>query len=186
MGYFTYSGLAKIDTLIGGLGSPTGIDIYGDRLIITDNATDEIIIYDIANNYKEVGRIKLKYVLNPDPIGIKVGPDGKIYFVDKINKRANLIENSSVFPVGINLQVVSNNSFKIFPNPASTQINIELKIETQDAVINIVNFFGEIRLSQPIGNSLAGSVNISSLSNGFYFIQVQNGNKVYTQKFIKQ
>ncbi len=84
------------DIVTSGLTSPVGIGVYGDRLIVTDNGTDEIIIYDIANNYVELGRIKLKYSTNPDPMGIKIGPDGKIYFADKVNKKVYLIEKKLV------------------------------------------------------------------------------------------
>jgi DNA-binding beta-propeller fold protein YncE len=178
--------LTKIDTLIGGLGSPVGIDVYGDRLIVTDNLTDDIIIYNISNNYSEVGRIKLKYIASPDPMGVKVGPDGKIYFVDKANKRAYMIENNSVFPTAIKSIDASNNLLKIFPNPASTQINLELEIGIQNAVIIVANVLGEIVLTQQLGSSNNANIDITQLSNGLYFIQVKDNNKLFTQKFIKQ
>jgi DNA-binding beta-propeller fold protein YncE len=185
-GYYNYTGVTKTDTLIKNLGTPIGIDVYGDRLIVTDNLTDEIIIYNISNNYSEVGRIKLKYVASPDPMGVKVGPDGKIYFVDRANKRTYMIENTSVLPLGISSIVGSNDLLKIYPNPASTKIAIELGLTVQNAQINVVNVLGENVLTQQIGSSNAASIDIASLTNGLYFIQVKDNNKLFTQKFIKQ
>lgn len=94
--YRKYTGLVTENIIDTGLTSPVGIDIYGNRLIVTDNGTHEIIIYDISNNYSEVGRITLNYASSPDLMGIKVGPDGKIYFADKLNKSVYMIDNSAV------------------------------------------------------------------------------------------
>ena len=116
--YQNYTGLVMKDIVTTNLISPVGIDIYGNRLIVTDIATDEIIIFDISNNYKEVGRIKLKYTASPDPMGIKVGPDGKIYFADKANKRVYMIDNTSVWALSVNETKKSINSIYAYPNPA--------------------------------------------------------------------
>lgn len=186
LGYFTYTGLTKMDTLIKDLGSPIGIDVYGERLIVTDNGTDEIIIFDIPNNYKEIGRIKLKYAANPDPMGVKVGPDGKIYFVDKTNKKAYMIENPSVFPLSIKNVELSSKLLKIYPNPASTQIDIELGIGMQNAILYVVNTLGQVVLTQQLGNTRTANIDITNLNAGFYFIQVKDGNRIVPQKFIKQ
>jgi hypothetical protein len=119
-------------------------------------------------------------------MGVKVGPDGKIYFVDRANKRTYMIENTSVLPLGISSIVGSNDLLKIYPNPASTKIAIELGLTVQNAQINVVNVLGENVLTQQIGSSNAASIDIASLTNGLYFIQVKDNNKLFTQKFIKQ
>jgi DNA-binding beta-propeller fold protein YncE len=186
LGYYNFTGLIKIDTLIKGLNTPVGIDVYGNWLIVTDNGTDEIIIYDISKNYAELGRIKLKYIANPDPMGVKVGPDGKIYFVDKTNRRAYMIENSSALPLGISPFDVSNNLLKIYPNPASSEISLELNSDLKNAELSVINILGERVLTQYLGISQISSIDISSLTNGIYFIQIRDNNKTFTQKFIKQ
>ncbi|MCG9881610.1 MAG: T9SS type A sorting domain-containing protein [Bacteroidia bacterium] len=186
LGYVTYTGLTKVDSLITGLNTPVGIDVYGNRLIITDNGSDEIIIYDITNNYKEIGRIKLNYATNPDPMGVKVGPDGKIYFVDKTNRRAYMIDNSSVLPTGITPILETNNTLHLFPNPANSQISIQANAEMKNAQIVVLNSIGEIVLNQSTENANSLTLDISALNNGIYFIQVQANNKLYKQKFLKQ
>lgn len=186
LGYVNYTGLIKVDTLIKGLISPVGIDVYGNRLLVMDNGTDEIIIYDISNNYKEIGRIKLKYLSSPDPMGIKVGPDGKIYFVDKTNKRAYMIDNSSVFPTSIKPIWATNNKLDLFPNPTNNQITIQASTELKDAEIRIVNALGETVLTQNTNDATSLTIDVGALSNGIYFVQIFSNNKMYNQKFIKQ
>ncbi|MES2379534.1 MAG: T9SS type A sorting domain-containing protein [Bacteroidota bacterium] len=186
LGYFTFSGLTKIDTLIGGLGSPIGIDVYGDRLIVTDNLTDEIIIYNISNNYREVGRIKLKYIASPDPLGVKVGPDGKIYFVDKANKMAYMIDNSLVLPTAIKPILVPTHKFELYPNPTNSQISLQTNIELKDAEIIITNALGETVKKQHANNTNSLILDVEALTRGVYFVQVLANNKFYNQKFIKE
>jgi DNA-binding beta-propeller fold protein YncE len=186
LGYYSYTGLTKIDTLIKGFTSPVGIDIYGNRLIVTDNGTDEIIIYDISKNYSEVGRIKLKYAANPDPMGVKVGPDGKIYFVDKTNKSAYMIENSAVLPLAIKSIDVAENRFQIFPNPATNQITIYTEKVLEKAQISIINALGETVLTQNANQTGNSTFDVATLSNGIYFIVLKSDNIFSSQKFIKQ
>lgn len=186
LGYFTFSGLSKVDTLISGLGSPIGIDVYGDRLVVTDNSTDEIIIYNISNNYKEVGRIKLKYTTSPDPMGVKVGPDGKIYFVDKANKMAYMIDNSSVFPTAIKPILVPTYKFDLYPNPTNSHLTLQTNIELKDAEIIITNALGETVKKQHTNNTNSLILDVEALSSGVYFVQVLADNKFYNQKFIKE
>lgn len=180
-GYYTYNGLQSTTLIDTGLTAPVGIDIFNDRLIVTDNGRAEIIIYDISSNIKEVGRIKLKYTATPDVMGIKVGPDGKLYFVDKANKQAYLIENASVPTLGISEQEIS--SFTIFPNPANSIIQIQSK--NQFTEISIVNVLGETVYSEVL-NTTNKSVDISTFNTGIYFIKLKSRNNISTHKIIKQ
>ncbi|MBS3915630.1 MAG: T9SS type A sorting domain-containing protein [Bacteroidetes bacterium] len=184
-GYYEFRGITMIDTLIKGLVAPVGIDIYGDRLIISDNGTDEIIIYNISDNFNEVGRIKLTYTANPDPMGIKVGPDGRIYFVDKTNKKAYMIDNNAVWP--LSTKVIDEVDIQIYPNPAESLIHVELadNIVFETGEIQIQTMLGKTLLSSPV-RSVNAVLDISGLQNGIYLIQVRIGTKVLTQKIIKQ
>ncbi len=185
LGYVEYIGISKDDSLIRGLNTPVGIDIYGERLIVTDNGTDEIIIYDLLNNYKELGRIKLTYAANPDPMGVKVGPDGRIYFVDKTNKKAYMIDNNAVWP--LSPEVISKTDIQIYPNPAESLVHVQLadNIDFELGEIQIQTMLGIKVLSSPLSTSNA-ALDISGLQNGIYLIQVRIGTKFYTQKIIKQ
>lgn len=78
---------------------------------------------------------------------------------------------------------VKENQINLFPNPASTELNINSSLKIVDYII--MNNFGAIILNEKLSDSQ--SINISSLSNGLYIIKVQDksGNN-YRSKFIKQ
>jgi hypothetical protein len=105
----------------------------------------------------------------------------------RIYKRAlstaeiQLLFNESVGISGINT-ISNNNSIKIYPNPAKTEININTDINYSSLVI--VNSLGQVLLKKEKMNALS----IESLSNGVYFIQLLNNeNKVIAiKKFIKE
>ena len=59
---------------------PTGLDIYGNRLLISDFDNGDIIIYDISqDSVVELGRIETG--LSNEIMGLKVSPDGAIWYV---------------------------------------------------------------------------------------------------------
>ena len=64
-----------------GLDKPTGIDIYENRLVVSDYASGNIIIYDISTNTPyELGRIDTGNENNI--MGIKIGPNQKIWYIN--------------------------------------------------------------------------------------------------------
>ena len=64
-----------------GLDKPSGIDLYEDRLVVSDYASGEVIIYDIsADTPAELGRINTGSTNNI--MGIEIGPDQKIWYVN--------------------------------------------------------------------------------------------------------
>ena len=68
--------------------------------------------------------------------------------------------------------------FLIYPNPASSILNIEVKEQTQ---ITIVNGLGDIVKTESINGT--SKINVSNLNNGIYFIQDSKYGKAI--KFIK-
>ncbi len=89
-----------------------------------------------------------------------------------------------------NSDTISSNQVAIYPNPASTEINISIKNNTNAVYkIIVVNETGQSVYSSE-SNHKKGSeikkINISSLSKGIYFLTVYiNGMKSITEKFIK-
>ncbi len=60
------------------LDAPCGIEISGNRLLVSDNGTDEIIAYDLGTK-QELGRLQTTAT---NLRGIKMGPKGKLWYVD--------------------------------------------------------------------------------------------------------
>ncbi len=79
-------------------------------------------------------------------------------------------------------ELARTNTLTVYPNPASTQINI--RASEQIKSVEISNILGQTIDSQhPTGNRQMVTVSVSGLPGGVYFVKV-NGNEV--RKFVKE
>jgi endoglucanase len=83
----------------------------------------------------------------------------------------------------LNENVPSN--LKLYPNPASGILNVELEVLNGDAKIQIINSLGEILLSESV-NSQHPKFNIQHFPSGIYFVELNNSNGRQVAKFIKE
>lgn len=86
--------------------------------------------------------------------------------------------------IGINDFPISENDFAIFPNPANGIINIEISGDLIDAKIRIYNQLGQIEKCISNINYRNIHIEIADLTNGLYFIVLQNGDRQLSGKFI--
>lgn len=83
---------------------------------------------------------------------------------------------------------ISKDEFSLYPNPTSGKLkirNAELKIQN----INIYNLLGEkvfVQKVESVNPSSEIEINVSSFTNGIYFLQLQADNNSYVRKFTKQ
>lgn len=79
-GYWLMSGTVWEVVADSGLSNPTGLDIYDNRLLVSDYTNGDIIIYDISQDpVVELGRIATG--LTNEIMGLKVSPVGHIWYV---------------------------------------------------------------------------------------------------------
>lgn len=86
---------------------------------------------------------------------------------------------------GINKLIAEE--LNIYPNPATNQIVIEL-IETKSTSIEIKNILGQTvkTIDNRVINKNQIEIDVSEFPNGLYFVQIQNGNKMEREKFVKE
>lgn len=78
---------------------------------------------------------------------------------------------------------LGGNALSISPNPTTTELNIQLK-DSKIAKVEVADVTGRVI---PMKASLNGKVNVSNLSQGVYFLRVQDDKGVTRiQKFIKK
>ena len=70
---------------------------------------------------------------------------------------------------------------KIYPNPASDHITIQIENSTQ-AHYHIYDLFGRQMLS---GNLLNNTIDVSGLARGTYLLKIINGHSSYIKRFVK-
>lgn len=113
-----------------------------------------------------------------NPIGIAIVTDGTIYIADSYNNRIRKITNALSIP---NFQL--ENQVSLYPNPASTFINIELEDITANRY-SILDINGKILQSEKILDNKT-TINISNLDSGIYFMHITTDKGKVSKKVVK-
>lgn len=178
--YSTWGGVSYNLFADSGLTTPSGIDFIENRLLVSDYATGEIIIYDKSNSTGiELGRITTG---TPGIMGIKIGPDGKIWYVNSITNEVIRID-------GISSGISENNfgrTMSIFPNPASDNITISSNKDLADLKIIIYDAAGKIVKEAQGQNSKSVSLMVGDIASGIYTVQLKNAKEIITKKLVKK
>ncbi|MFH1160889.1 MAG: choice-of-anchor J domain-containing protein [bacterium] len=86
-------------------------------------------------------------------------------------------------PVGIDPVAANQPGIRLFPNPATTFLNITSPDQLLE--VQIFNTFGQtVYAGKVSGNSL--QINIQNFESGLYIVQVRSENRFETKKFMKQ
>jgi hypothetical protein len=72
----------------------------------------------------------------------------------------------------------------IAPNPAKSEVNVTADFHFQK--IRVYDALGNLSLTQDVNGAYKATVDLSKLNTGIYFIQIVDGTKVATRKFIKE
>ena len=80
-------------------------------------------------------------------------------------------------------ETIENNRILIYPNPASTYVNISLG-SVVNANIKIFNTIGQVILNQNYDAVNTIEINTSEFNTGIYFVEINTGNKIITEKII--
>ena len=90
---------------------------------------------------------------------------------------------------GIDQNTSSNNILNLYPNPSSDNLNIDLNLnENISGQLNITNLLGESiynSIQNPSANTKTIQINIKDWQTGIYFVNLIQGSKTSTLKFIK-
>ena len=87
--------------------------------------------------------------------------------------------------VGVEEGSLTKNSFNVFPNPTTSELNIQLSAN-ENGVIRIFNANGQLVRSFNSFNNGIAKVDVSELATGVYDVQYQNANGTSNQRFVKQ
>lgn len=177
--YHEYTGIKEETVLDTALSQPVGIDIKGDRLLISDYGTEKLILFDL-DNMKELGKISFPTLNNPGLKGVKIGPDGNIYFVDGTNGMVFRLENDST-PITVSTSTLLQ-GLELYPNPVQSVLNLEYE-NGQEAHYQILNTSGR-ELATGLVQMGSNAIDVSALKAGVYFMAVRSDQYAAKQKFI--
>jgi len=86
---------------------------------------------------------------------------------------------------GIENDIISSNTeaMLVYPNPATTQVKVAVSKLFANATINIQNAMGATIATETVSEGMA-SFDTSGLTNGLYFMTLNNGNKVMSKTVV--
>jgi len=90
----------------------------------------------------------------------------------------------SAVALGVNPVSLTNDAIKIFPNPTTNVLNIQINADDTNASIEIYSISGAKVKSLKATESLT-IIPVSDLQSGVYFVKVMMNNQVGNYKFIK-
>jgi hypothetical protein len=91
---------------------------------------------------------------------------------------------------GVNQQAVLKNKISVYPNPASSVINLSLKLAANQKSTYSYNIYNQLGAMVQAGevdfaDNKQAQINIDAFSAGVYFISASNGKDLQTIKFVK-
>jgi hypothetical protein len=114
--------------------------------------------------------------------GIHVQPETA---ADPVTDNDQIYVCVSLDLVGVEESSLTKTSFSVFPNPTTSELNIQVAAN-ENGVIRIFNANGQLVRSFNNFNNGTTKVDVSDLANGVYEVQYQNANGTSNQRFVKQ
>lgn len=177
--YSAYLNATVEDVITTGLTQPAGIELFNNRLLVSDFSNGDINFYDISgSNATFIGKVATG---NSGIMGIKIGPDGKIWYVNKTLSQVVRLDTTETLITAI-FDLSQNNTLNIYPNPISSTITISS--DNIPEYIQICNMTGQtLKYFQP--TSTISRINLMDLCSGFYTVRLQINNQIMIRKIIK-
>lgn len=146
-------------------------NFYGNGL------PDSTMDFDASQGYVQY-KVKLKDGL---PVGTQIQNTANIYFDFNPAVVTNTATNTiSLHVVTANAEISDNLNLRLYPNPTTGTLHLQADGFTPD-VITIYDLSGQ-KLRE---EKYYPTINIQTLSTGFYFIEVRAGENVVRKRFVK-
>lgn len=95
------------------------------------------------------------------------------------------VDNIVVERPTVGTEELSISNFNVYPNPTTDYLNINLN-KAVNSTVSVLNANGQVVLGNVSSTNKNFVLNVQSLKQGTYFVQVIANNKVVTKRFIKQ
>lgn len=83
-------------------------------------------------------------------------------------------------------KVTEDTRLRVYPNPATDYINISFTAKHKTIPIQIIDADGKLVIQQTITSGPSNNINISRLASGSYFVQLNDGGRMLSARFIRQ
>jgi hypothetical protein len=140
-----------------------------------------ILATNTVNKISEFLRGMKPYVTNNQVIWETLSEKRTAWLSTHNNSTDNFIKKCSDIVLGINDEM-ENNFISFYPNPTNQSITIESKDDIKN--IQIYNLTGSIVLNENSSNDTTKTLNLQSIKNGVYFLQITTSKNRTTKKII--
>jgi len=175
--YQNVTGFVKNDVVTTGLIEPSGIDIVENRMIVSDYSTGEVIIYDISTMPAvEKGRIQTGVA---GIMGVKIGPKGKIWYVNYDEETVNRIDGNTNFPEPDTQSLDVPTAFSPNGDGQNDEWNIKDLTGNPDVIVTVFNRWGSEVFKSVKGytKSWDGTYEDKDAATGTYYYIIDFGNE---------
>ncbi len=126
-------------------------------------------------------------VVRPNLVTRSVKPlwDGnyRVIAIDNVGCASDTSDPYGYFFTGL-LPEDENSLVKIYPNPATSAVTIELPVSDESSFVQLFNTRGQLILEQTLTETRS-DINISGIENGIYMIRIAHPGGIKTSRFTK-
>jgi hypothetical protein len=142
---------------------PTVLDDHNGRFCITPEYPNGIYCYFTTVNADNSSAYP--YVVGPTFYGVKTGA-----------KVTTVPTNASIFVLNSDAFSFKNISITVFPNPAQDFITVQTDFAENDLKVELISELGQlVKTSKILQGTTRTIIEIDTIYNGIYFINVSNG-----------
>lgn len=101
----------------------------------------------------------------------------------------NCSDTSDCYAVELNIgisQPGGSNGIRLYPNPATKKIVIEVENPLRDAGLRVFNVTGQLLIEQKQQSGQRFEIDLESYASGFYFVEIEEGGRRLQAKVMKQ
>lgn len=155
--------------------SPAAPVITSTPSPLTLSTTDMGFVYHWFNNSNRMFQFK----------GASIQPsDGGNYTVMVVDDHGCTALSDPMNVDFTGLEAYTSTSFKLFPNPASSIVQVQFEQNLKQASIKVIDVTGRVVSQQKLENSNSAVLSVQGLANGIYTIAVQEDKQQVTTKKI--
>ncbi len=166
------------EIVIDSLTRPSGIDIIDNRLLVGDYTSGDITVYDIENNFAELGRITTG---QQGLTGIKVGPDGAIWYSNRLQN--TIIKAEPGEPTAVHESILDQ--VHVYPNPTTGMVIIEVPASDPggEVRLELTDLRGQ-KIMSLVTYQKVQQLNLQGLTDGMYLLSIYNNKVSSTRKIV--
>jgi hypothetical protein len=116
-------------------------------------------------------------------MGIEVGPDGRIWYVNTTQNKVNRLDFT---PFTVSTQALEEVArVQVYPNPASETVFVALEqrgTAERRYALQLVNSLGQVVYTGTTRTNSTAAIPVSGFAPGLYYLAIRDGQSVYARR----